>query len=137
MDSESINSNNTQSEISVDQIAAYLLNNSFLLTALELHQELIERGTELPLLKNFFQHEQLIKQLDELKEPSFVTKTDSNNNIDSLANPQSIGGSFDQKVSTTIRKTKKSLTIHFFPTPFTFSVFLSLFITIQNPKDLH
>jgi hypothetical protein len=43
-----------QEAISLDQIACRLLQDNFLLTALELHLELIEAGRELSRLKEFF-----------------------------------------------------------------------------------
>jgi hypothetical protein len=40
--------------ITLDQTAAKLLRDSFILTALELHTELVEAGRELPRLRDFF-----------------------------------------------------------------------------------
>lgn len=40
--------------LSVDAIAAQLLRDQFLLTALELHTELLESGRELPRLRDYF-----------------------------------------------------------------------------------
>ena len=40
--------------LSLDQVAAKLLKDQFILTALELHTELIESGRELPRLRDFF-----------------------------------------------------------------------------------
>lgn len=40
--------------VSMDAIAAQLLRDQFLLTALELHTELLESGRELPRLRDFF-----------------------------------------------------------------------------------
>ena len=42
------------SEISYADIATKLLNENLLLTALELHTELVEAGREVPKLKEFF-----------------------------------------------------------------------------------
>lgn len=42
------------SEISYGDIAAKLINENLLLTALELHTELVEAGREVPKLKEFF-----------------------------------------------------------------------------------
>lgn len=41
-------------EISYGDIAAKLINENLLLTALELHTELVEAGREVPKLKEFF-----------------------------------------------------------------------------------
>lgn len=43
-----------KTSISYEEIATKLLNEKFLLTALELHAELCEAGKELPILKDFF-----------------------------------------------------------------------------------
>ena len=40
--------------VSLDVVAAKLINDSFLLTALELHTELVESGRELHRLRDFF-----------------------------------------------------------------------------------
>ena len=40
--------------VSYSEIAVRLLSDNFLLTALELHTELVEAGKELPKLKEFF-----------------------------------------------------------------------------------
>jgi hypothetical protein len=42
------------SEISYGDIATKLINENLLLTALELHTELVEAGREIPKLKEFF-----------------------------------------------------------------------------------
>ena len=41
-------------EITLDQIAGKLLRDNFILTALELHTELVEAGRELPRLRDYF-----------------------------------------------------------------------------------
>lgn len=43
-----------QKAISYNEVASKLINDRFLLTALELHTELIESGRELKQLKEFF-----------------------------------------------------------------------------------
>ena len=43
-----------ESFASIDHIAARLIKDNFLLTALELHTELVETGRELPRLRDFF-----------------------------------------------------------------------------------
>ena len=43
-----------ESSTSIDHIAARLIKDNFLLTALELHTELVETGRELPRLRDFF-----------------------------------------------------------------------------------
>lgn len=40
--------------VTLDQVAAKLLKDNFILTALELHTELVESGRELPRLRDFF-----------------------------------------------------------------------------------
>lgn len=52
--SQSNASGTTTTKISLDQIAAYLLKQNFVLTALELHTELAESGREVPRLRDFF-----------------------------------------------------------------------------------
>lgn len=52
--SKIIKSPSMTNEISFSEIAAKLLNENFLLTALELHTELVEAGREVPKLKEFF-----------------------------------------------------------------------------------
>lgn len=42
------------SEINADAVAAKLLKDNFVLTALEFHTELLEAGRELPRLRNYF-----------------------------------------------------------------------------------
>ncbi|KAM9775295.1 RAB11-binding protein RELCH homolog isoform 2-T2 [Syngnathus typhle] len=44
----------TESRVSVDVIAAQLLRDQYILTALELHTELLEAGRELPRLRDYF-----------------------------------------------------------------------------------
>ncbi|XP_008579891.1 PREDICTED: lisH domain and HEAT repeat-containing protein KIAA1468 homolog [Galeopterus variegatus] len=44
----------TQARLSIDAIAAQLLRDQYLLTALELHTELLESGRELPRLRDYF-----------------------------------------------------------------------------------
>lgn len=44
----------TPARLSVDAIAAQLLRDQYLLTALELHTELLESGRELPRLRDYF-----------------------------------------------------------------------------------
>lgn len=41
-------------EITIDSVAAKLLRDNFILTALELHTELIESGRDLPRLRDYF-----------------------------------------------------------------------------------
>ncbi|XP_032770712.1 RAB11-binding protein RELCH isoform X1 [Rattus rattus] len=47
-------SGETPSRLSIDAIAAQLLRDQYLLTALELHTELLESGRELPRLRDYF-----------------------------------------------------------------------------------
>uniref|UniRef100_A0A8C6RRU6 RAB11-binding protein RELCH n=1 Tax=Nannospalax galili TaxID=1026970 RepID=A0A8C6RRU6_NANGA len=47
-------SGETPARLSIDAIAAQLLRDQFLLTALELHTELLESGRELPRLRDYF-----------------------------------------------------------------------------------
>ncbi|XP_065114159.1 RAB11-binding protein RELCH homolog isoform X7 [Paramisgurnus dabryanus] len=44
----------TETRVSVDAIAAQLLRDQYILTALELHTELLEAGRELPRLRDYF-----------------------------------------------------------------------------------
>lgn len=44
----------TETRISVDGIAAQLLRDQYILTALEFHTELLEGGRELPRLRDYF-----------------------------------------------------------------------------------
>lgn len=44
----------TPARLSIDAIAAQLLRDQYLLTALELHMELLESGRELPRLRDYF-----------------------------------------------------------------------------------
>lgn len=44
----------TEARVSVDAIAAQLLRDQYILTALELHTELLEAGRELPRLRDYF-----------------------------------------------------------------------------------
>lgn len=44
----------TEARVSVDLIAAQLLRDQFILTALEFHTELLEAGRELPRLRDYF-----------------------------------------------------------------------------------
>lgn len=44
----------TPARLSIDAIAAQLLRDQYLLTALELHTELLESGRELPRLRDYF-----------------------------------------------------------------------------------
>ena len=41
-------------DITLDNVASKLLQNHFILTALEFHTELVESGRELPRLRDFF-----------------------------------------------------------------------------------
>ena len=45
--------------LTLDQVAEFLLRNQFLLTSLELHQETVERGQDLPRLKTLFTPQKL------------------------------------------------------------------------------
>ncbi|KAM9827550.1 RAB11-binding protein RELCH homolog isoform 1-T1 [Neosynchiropus ocellatus] len=45
---------NAETRVSVDVIAAQLLRDQYILTALELHTELLEAGRELPRLRDYF-----------------------------------------------------------------------------------
>lgn len=45
---------NAEARVSVDVIAAQLLRDQYILTALELHTELLEAGRELPRLRDYF-----------------------------------------------------------------------------------
>ncbi|XP_005348344.1 RAB11-binding protein RELCH isoform X1 [Microtus ochrogaster] len=47
-------SGETPARLSIDAIAAQLLRDQYLLTALELHTELLENGRELPRLRDYF-----------------------------------------------------------------------------------
>lgn len=47
-------SQQTNKSISYHEIAAKLVNDRLLLTALELHTELVESGRELPVLRDYF-----------------------------------------------------------------------------------
>ncbi|KAM5304439.1 RAB11-binding protein RELCH isoform 3-T3 [Glossophaga mutica] len=47
-------SGETSARLSIDAIAAQLLRDQYLLTALELHTELLESGRELPRLRDYF-----------------------------------------------------------------------------------
>ncbi|ELK11096.1 LisH domain and HEAT repeat-containing protein KIAA1468 [Pteropus alecto] len=47
-------SGETSTRLSIDAIAAQLLRDQYLLTALELHTELLESGRELPRLRDYF-----------------------------------------------------------------------------------
>lgn len=47
-------SGETPARLSIDAIAAQLLRDQYLLTALELHTELLESGRELPRLRDYF-----------------------------------------------------------------------------------
>lgn len=47
-------SNNRGNGLNYEEIASKLLNENFLLTALELHTELVERGRGIKTLKEFF-----------------------------------------------------------------------------------
>ena len=44
----------TTNRVTLDAIAAKLISDSFVLTALEMHTELLETGRELPRLRDFF-----------------------------------------------------------------------------------
>uniref|UniRef100_A0A4W4GIG9 LisH domain and HEAT repeat-containing protein KIAA1468 n=1 Tax=Electrophorus electricus TaxID=8005 RepID=A0A4W4GIG9_ELEEL len=44
----------TETRVSVDAVAAQLLRDQYILTALELHTELLEAGRELPRLRDYF-----------------------------------------------------------------------------------
>lgn len=44
----------TETRVSVDVIAAQLLRDQYILTALEFHTELLESGRELPRLRDYF-----------------------------------------------------------------------------------
>jgi hypothetical protein len=76
------NTSNELGEVSLHQIADYLLKNSFLLTALELYEELLEKGIELQILKDFFTNENFIKQLENTKSPFGVEIKRSSTNVD-------------------------------------------------------
>lgn len=41
----------------IENIAQFLLNEGYLLTALEFYQELLEEGNENSLLKNYFENQ--------------------------------------------------------------------------------
>lgn len=80
---------NVLEEISLEQIANYLLNNSFLLTSLEFHEELLERGMELPSLKTFFTNENLLKKLEDVKTPlAFESPERNSNTSESISTPK-------------------------------------------------
>ncbi|KAL1775151.1 lisH domain and HEAT repeat-containing protein KIAA1468-like isoform X1 [Sigmodon hispidus] len=49
-----VGSGETPARLSIDAIAAQLLRDQYLLTALELHTELLESGRELPRLRDYF-----------------------------------------------------------------------------------
>uniref|UniRef100_A0A3P8VK87 LisH domain and HEAT repeat-containing protein KIAA1468 n=1 Tax=Cynoglossus semilaevis TaxID=244447 RepID=A0A3P8VK87_CYNSE len=50
----SVMAGGTETRVSVDVIAAQLLRDQYILTALELHTELLEAGRELPRLRDYF-----------------------------------------------------------------------------------
>lgn len=86
--------NSNQDIVSLDKIAHKLIKDGFLLTALEFHAELIESGTELPRLRDFFSNPaNFEKQSEEETTPtlalfdasaSILPRTSSEQTFDSL-----------------------------------------------------
>lgn len=71
----------SSSSSSWDGIAARLLSEKFLLTALELHAELIEAGHELPRLTNFFSNPANFDLTAGTSLPGFAASNTSHANI--------------------------------------------------------
>ena len=90
-----VEQNSNQDIVSLDKIAHKLIKDGFLLTALEFHAELIEAGTELPRLRDFFSNPtNFEKQSEEESTPtlaffdastaSVLPRTSSEQTFDSL-----------------------------------------------------
>lgn len=62
--------------LTFNDIATKLLNDRFLLTALEFHTELVESGRELKQLKDFFSNPSNFEQHLQPEPPACIRKTD-------------------------------------------------------------
>ncbi|XP_077982155.1 RAB11-binding protein RELCH homolog [Glandiceps talaboti] len=69
--------------VSLDQVAAKLLKDHFVLTALELHTELVESGRELPRLRDYFSNPGNFERQEKDSSPQLY-RTSSEQTFDSL-----------------------------------------------------
>ncbi|ESO04089.1 hypothetical protein HELRODRAFT_173166 [Helobdella robusta] len=78
----------SNTQITVEEIANRLLKNNFILTALELHMELLEAGRELSILRDYFSNpanfEQSKIETSHSYQSSKLTRTSSIQTFDSL-----------------------------------------------------
>ena len=73
-------------EITFHKVASKLLKEGFLLTALELHAELIENGNDLPILREFFSNPQNFEKSQD--ESLLDCSTDSHANLPRTSSSQ-------------------------------------------------
>lgn len=57
----------TKSPLQLDTVSDFLVSNTYLLTALELYQESLERGVVIPQLHSFFSKDEFLKLLGDSK----------------------------------------------------------------------
>jgi len=74
-----VEQNSNTDIVSLDKIAHKLIKDGFLLTALEFHAELIESGTELPRLRDFFSNPANFEKQSEEEPIPTLTSFDSSN----------------------------------------------------------
>ncbi|KAK0167734.1 hypothetical protein PV327_001605 [Microctonus hyperodae] len=88
--------------LSYNEIAAKLLNERFILTALELHAELCEAGKELPILKDYFGNPNNL-EIHNVKPESYtsIVRSSSQATLDSLdmTRYSEDGGGADERVA--------------------------------------
>ncbi|KAK3578959.1 hypothetical protein CHS0354_034747 [Potamilus streckersoni] len=71
-------------DISWDAIASKLLKDNLILSALELHTELVEKGRELPRLRDFFSNPGNFEKSKDDSPPPTLFRTSSVQTFDSL-----------------------------------------------------
>lgn len=104
-----------KTSISYEEIATKLLNEKFLLTALELHAELCEAGKELPILKDFFANPSHFENQNIKPEPyTSMPRSSSQATLDSLdmTRYSEDGAGVDERVAILefeLRKARESI----------------------------
>ena len=88
----------TNHKITLDQIAAILLKQNFVLTALEFHTELAETGRELPRLRDYFSNPSHFEQ-----QAQFYSGASSLANSSSNANTNSSAGFYPLHKASSIQ----------------------------------
>ncbi|XP_059468785.1 RAB11-binding protein RELCH homolog isoform X2 [Neocloeon triangulifer] len=101
-----------QDHLSLDQIACRLLQDNFLLTALELHLELIEAGRELTSLKEFFSNPANFERQSAPPNASSIARSHSQATLDSLDISRLSEDGTDERVAVLefeLRKAKETI----------------------------